>query len=59
MVVLIITVYAVKWGFRLLFIGVIAKLIAAAKNKAMGAVEDVKQSFAGYEQTREDAKHDK
>lgn len=58
-VVLIITVYAVRWGFRLLFIGVIVKLINAAKNKAVGAVENVKQSFTNYEQTREDSQHDK
>lgn len=59
MVVLIITVYAVRWAFRLLFIAVIAKLINEAKNKALGAVENVKQSFASDGQTRQDAEHDK
>lgn len=59
MVVLIITVYAVKWGFRLLFIGVLAKLINEAKNKAVGAIENVKQSFASDGQTRQDAEYDK
>lgn len=59
MVVLIITVYAAKWGFRLLFVAVIAKLIQVVKDKAVGAVDDVKRQFTGYEQTRKDSEHDK
>lgn len=59
MLVLIFSVYAFKWLFRLLVLGLIAKGISEAKNKAKGAIEDVQRQFAGYEQTQQDAQHDK
>lgn len=59
MLVLIFSVYAFKWLFRLIVLGLIAKGISEAKNKAKGAIENVQRQFAGHEQTEQDAQHDK
>lgn len=58
-VTIIFSVYAFKWLFRLVLLAVVAKVINEAKNKAKGAIEDVQRQFAGHEQTRQDAQHDK
>lgn len=58
-VTVIFSVYAFKWLFRLVLLGVITKLISEMKNKAKGAIEDVQRQFTGHEQTREDSQHDK
>ena len=56
--VLLFSVYAFKWLFRLIVLGIVAKVIGEAKNKAKGAIEDVQRQFSGHEQTRQDAQHD-
>lgn len=57
--VLIFSVYAFKWLFRLIVLGLIAKVVGDIKNKAKGAIEDVQRQFSGHEQTQQDAQHDK
>lgn len=51
--------FSIKWGVRVLLMGVVAKVVAGIKEKASEAIQNAKQSFESFERSETDARNER